>query len=389
MQPIDIIGGPRIPFFILVFIGGWAFFKQKILLQNKGIQSLKWVFFLLWLPGVFSLWHTYSIEKTGLFIAIFPLLFLASIPIYFLLVKEKNQRLLGAIISITAFFWLFDAYVQLFLGVDLFGVSIALDGRVIGPFEGNWRLGTLLVIMIPVVLQWLKKYGLMAQFIYLTLLMGILFYTGVRTNLLIYACAVALYFMWSKKECLCMLAGLIPAAILLGWLATSSSAITHKKMDTFNHVDSLSYQSINHLLTGRLAIWSAGLNMFKEHPLTGVGVKAFNHAYNDYKRDDDTMTAVNGHGGAYHAHHPWVSIIAETGLIGFLALVSVVVLMFYWAKNSQSGINFQKNPWFLVFILILFPLNSMLPMYVIWWFPIVLLAMTAHIAHCAEKIETT
>jgi O-antigen ligase len=62
--------------------------------------------------------------------------------------------------------------------------------------------------------------------------------------------------------------------------------------------------------TGRTTIWSAGLGMFAEHPIVGIGSNTF-------------ILGLEARGGGYHAaHNIWVQTAAETGIIGLILLVA-------------------------------------------------------------------
>jgi len=72
----------------------------------------------------------------------------------------------------------------------------------------------------------------------------------------------------------------------------------------------------------RLRIWQESFRMFLDHPLTGIGVGTYDAlAYTKYPTKEDV-----GPGGrnwfymkGWHAHNVFVQVLAETGLLGFLA----------------------------------------------------------------------
>ncbi|MGH2478758.1 MAG: O-antigen ligase family protein, partial [Ktedonobacteraceae bacterium] len=75
----------------------------------------------------------------------------------------------------------------------------------------------------------------------------------------------------------------------------------------------------------RLAHWIAGINMYRAHPLLGVGICNYPYAYHHYY----ISTFVNSLG---HAHDYYINIAAETGTIGLL-----VYLCFLTAIIVVSG----------------------------------------------------
>lgn len=84
----------------------------------------------------------------------------------------------------------------------------------------------------------------------------------------------------------------------------------------------------------RLAHWLAGLRMFQAHPLLGVGAGNYDNAYPLY---GDLTTWPQGLG---QAHNYYINVAAETGSIGllaFLALVVVMLLLGWRATHPSAG----------------------------------------------------
>jgi O-antigen ligase len=80
-------------------------------------------------------------------------------------------------------------------------------------------------------------------------------------------------------------------------------------------------------------------NMFKEQPLLGHGPKMFRVICKDEKY------AVNRRSCGTHPHNFYVQLLAETGIIGFSILLSVLVYVFYSALRQFKSIIFkQKRP---------------------------------------------
>jgi O-antigen ligase len=67
----------------------------------------------------------------------------------------------------------------------------------------------------------------------------------------------------------------------------------------------------------RLLAWSAGLRMFKEKPLFGVGWNKFSENVRNY-----------GHDKKLIAHNTMISVLAETGILGFTCFIIVLFLTF-------------------------------------------------------------
>jgi len=97
--------------------------------------------------------------------------------------------------------------------------------------------------------------------------------------------------------------------------------------------------------THRIELWKAGIRMVSDHPLTGVGLENFGHAFNAEYRPAYMV------GGASAPHNIFVQAGAELGPGGLVALVGLIVLVFrrnYQTRKilDQAGI---EDRWILCF----------------------------------------
>ena len=86
----------------------------------------------------------------------------------------------------------------------------------------------------------------------------------------------------------------------------------------------------------RLAHWIAGLHMFMDHPVLGVGIGNYSDAYPRYFIT--IFTASLG-----QAHNYYINIAAETGSIGLLAFVLFLLAVFVAGGHSLREINKQLS----------------------------------------------
>jgi len=79
-------------------------------------------------------------------------------------------------------------------------------------------------------------------------------------------------------------------------------------------------------LHNRKQIWKAGARVWLEHPVLGVGAATYAEAV----RPSLGTPALPGH--QYVAHNTYLSVLVESGLIGFgiFALLAGVLLVFVW-----------------------------------------------------------
>lgn len=84
----------------------------------------------------------------------------------------------------------------------------------------------------------------------------------------------------------------------------------------------------------RLAHWIAGLHMFMDHPVLGVGIGNYADAYPRY-----FITIFTDPLG--HAHNYYINIAAETGLIGLIAFLLFLLAVF--VAGGQSLLKISKK----------------------------------------------
>ncbi len=86
----------------------------------------------------------------------------------------------------------------------------------------------------------------------------------------------------------------------------------------------------------RRDIWNATTQLIKDHPVTGVGLGAFQFAYTRYDQSSDIQRVEQ-------SHNDYLQIVADGGLIGgFIALVFVVLLFVRGFITIQTH-NRQKR----------------------------------------------
>src|SRR2546426_3005663 len=82
----------------------------------------------------------------------------------------------------------------------------------------------------------------------------------------------------------------------------------------------------------RLAHWLAGLHMFLDHPILGVGIGNYANAYPQY-----FITIFTDPLG--HAHNYYINIAAETGSIGLIAFALFLLAIFVAGRHSLLEIS--------------------------------------------------
>ena len=90
----------------------------------------------------------------------------------------------------------------------------------------------------------------------------------------------------------------------------------------------------NYANSERLAHWVAGLLMFRDHPLIGVGIGNYASAYPKYAQGIFVIPLG-------HAHNYYINIAAEAGIIGLAGLLAFLIAAFVAGGRSLRAISKQ------------------------------------------------
>ncbi|MET7474285.1 O-antigen ligase family protein [Streptomyces sp. NPDC005648] len=135
-------------------------------------------------------------------------------------------------------------------------------------------------------------------------------------------CAVQLVLAGARRALKVGAVAVAAGVVLVGGFGVGS-AMLQERIDSITRVTDAPDQSV----TDRYTMWAAATDMWREHPLTGVGLKGFpeqrdSHASLALSSGSDT----EGAGAAYRKqpllspHNMYLLVLAEQGLIGLLAL---------------------------------------------------------------------
>jgi O-antigen ligase len=261
-------------------------------------------------------------------------------------------------------FWAFDAFVQLFLGRDLFGVAMHPD-RLNAMFTKNYMFfGPTLAMLSPLVLEHARRHWRpWAWALSFALLLGAVLISGMRAGWLTMALVLAVYFLLMMKrenrELRKTVLTIPVIAILVLTFSYFASPLFQERLDISRAFAIGGEAAVDASSMERVPIFATALKMYTEHPVNGVGVRAFPKAYMVYAEPDDIhIRKSGGVSGALHAHNFVLEVMADTGTIGLLGLLAA--LWFLWRHRARVTPAERQDafPFALAVLLVLFPLNS-------------------------------
>lgn len=101
----------------------------------------------------------------------------------------------------------------------------------------------------------------------------------------------------------------------------------------------------------RFSLWSAGLQMWLDHIVQGVGIGNF-QGYSRYY-----MTSVPVYYSNLVAHNSYISVLSETGIVGFILFFLILYLglknFSKSSKNEDIRITALRKIWLIVFLIMI------------------------------------
>ncbi|CAM5717084.1 hypothetical protein SALBM135S_09601 [Streptomyces alboniger] len=136
------------------------------------------------------------------------------------------------------------------------------------------------------------------------------------------ACTAVLFLAGARRAGRVLLAGRAAAVVLVAGLGLGSTLL-QERLGSITQVTDTPDQSV----TDRYTMWAASADMWREHPVTGVGLKGFpehrdSHASLALSSASDTAGAGSGfvRQPLLSPHNMYLLVLGEQGLLGLVAL---------------------------------------------------------------------
>ncbi len=368
-------GGPRVPSAVLALLGLRLLWQRRgALLERRPMARWCTLFALLWVPVALSLITSEDMTSTLKVGATLPAYLLAGIGLLGVLEHPRSAAWLERWIVVVLLVWVADSALQWLSGSDLLGVPLTADGRVVGLFGHNLRQATILAVLGPLVLARMAAWRWYLALLAYAGVFAIIVLSGVRGAWVMALVAAAIMLFAERRRVNWIAVG--ATAVVLAALVARSPLVEHKLAQT-RLPQQWSFAEVDRLLSFRLTIWESALAMVADRPLTGVGAGAFDKAYprfayraNDPFRPGEASFTLP----VYHAHQMYVSVAAESGLLGLGALLAMVGLLVRWYLGADPGRRQAALAPMAGLAGVAFPLNSQPILFTNWWLPILVLA---------------
>jgi len=289
--------------------------SMRVELKNNIYGSWLALFLCIWIPSLASLPDAinFSHSATNTFGQLRYLL--AGVAIIYLSSQPNVKQVFFNILGVALAFVFIDNVVQMLTGNDLFGLA-PYNGRINAPWTSDGpKMGIFTALIGPVIVGYFfdtkpkLAWILTGMVIFLVLLSG---QRGAWLALLTSTFIFAISFGKNLKEYIPTISKVLVSLIFLSFIAYNSftpfQIRADKTLQALNF-DSASIQES----TGRLDIWKGAVDVIRENPINGVGIRGFRY------------TESTGNKSRLHVHSTTLEVLTEAGIIGFIGYI-----LFFW-----------------------------------------------------------
>ena len=374
--PLFLITGPATPDIVITF--SFLYFLILYLFIYKDYDFLKEriVIFsiLFWLSLIFISFFSnnklLSFQDSLIFIRF---LFIPILGYFFIFKYKKNIRISIIIIFFTVCFVSIDTLFQFFnyspeegFGSDLLGFKSNWYGRLTGPFKDELVPGSFvskfgLIGFVYFLFQKKNNFNFYTSIIYLSFIGVICFLSGERMALATYSLGLLILVIFLKNYRL-----VIFSSICLIIITNLTIYKLHPIYNDFKILESSHYHQgliiektfdcaiqkekkckkiielqprfieiIKNFNTSAYGeIYGLAIEMFKDNPLTGVGINNYKYTCQNFKIYKEKMKNYNC---ATHPHNFYIQWLAEGGIIGFALFVAYLINLFIFTIKNNTN----------------------------------------------------
>ena len=335
---------------------------KKIIFKNQNKTFLLLAFFFISLVINLLFSNNFGLSAPRVIKFLFIIFFITSFKFLIINLRENQINKIYKIWLIIFTIIVIDLIIEFFKGTNIIGLSSVMPGWRLASFTGmesvigNYFFGFVLIALAYFYQNITngKKLNLFLAIFFII----ISFIIGERANFiktfLIITCFIFLVYDFSLRSKIFSFLTLISIILIfLNFNSSYKSRYFSPHLQTLLEKDGLS----KYLQTSQYgAQYNVAIEIFKDNPVFGVGIKNYRIAnldskYNNLKHKENRLR------WGTHPHQFYLEILSETGLFGFICFFIFMALsIFFSIKSYLTNKNFYQLSG------ILFILASMLPL---------------------------
>ncbi len=394
--PIFLITGPAIPDIIITI--SFIYFLIYYLFLKKNFFIFKNNFFLIsiffWITLIFiSFFALNKIKSFQDSIIFIRFLFIPIVGYYFFLNSKINNKILIYIIFVTVCFVLVDTLFQFFnynskegFGNDLLGFKSNWYGRLTGPFGDELVPGAYVSkfgLLGYLIFYFLKrnKINIILQILYLSLIGLVCFASGERMALATFFLGLFTLLLFFKNKRFTFFIAITLSIILIilvyifhpfyndyktlnstqfhqGMQVEKTFKCEENKNEECKKIINLQPSFLEILKNFKTSaygeIYLLAYKMYKDHPLTGIGISNYKFACLNVDKYNKQMKHYNC---ASHPHNIYIQWLSEGGIILLFSFIIYLGYLFYLILSGKNYFDFKIIS-FVVMIILFWPIMS-------------------------------
>jgi len=230
------------------------------------------------------------------------------------------------VLSITLFILIFDAFIQIIFGQNLFGMEMdpGMGWRYSGLFGDEAVLGSYLSKILPLYFALMffnktrKKFSNYIFFIIFVFGFALIYMSGERTAFFVTLITFVIVFIMLEEKKIKIIFGafLISGALLIVGSSIINKDFKIRMIDQTLEQIGVMDKNFKFFSTAHQSHYQISMKMFKDNPVFGKGPKTFRAYCSDERFKVEFEASCST-----HPHNYYVQMLAETGLLGFVFLV--------------------------------------------------------------------
>ena len=230
------------------------------------------------------------------------------------------------VLSITLFILIFDAFIQIIFGQNLFGMEMdpGMGWRYSGLFGDEAVLGSYLSKILPLYFALMffnktrKKFSNYIFFIIFVFGFALIYMSGERTAFFVTLITFVIVFIMLEEKKIKIIFGafLISGALLIVGSSIINKDFKIRMIDQTLEQIGVMDKNFKFFSTAHQSHYQISMKMFKDNPVFGKGPKTFRVYCSDERFKVEFKASCST-----HPHNYYAQMLAETGLLGFIFLV--------------------------------------------------------------------
>lgn len=236
-----------------------------------------------------------------------------------------------------------DGYIQYFLGHNIIGLPKS-ELRVSSFFGDELIMGSYVSRLYPLafalfIIRKKKKFESYFVIFLFILVSGLVYISGERSALLFHALSLMIIAILVKKYSKIRMVIFFGSVIFIATLGITNDELINRFFKSPIETMGINKESkIKYIFTKQHdSFIRTAFNMFKDKPIFGHGPKMFRVICKDKKYAEGVNPCMT------HPHNFYVQLLAETGIIGFMFLFSVLIYVINCLIKQVKTIIFKQK----------------------------------------------